>query len=85
MEITINKEQIIEKAKLFGLQLEYDSEEKQFLRFRHHFVPKYDTRFAIVIYTTQNLSDVIDTFQKALLDVGKYLKEQEIIKVLNLK
>jgi len=96
-KIAINTERVIEQAKMFGLNLEYDSNKEafsntknnNFLRFRHKLAPKRDKRFAIVIYTIQDMSDIvdlhIDDFEAALLDVGKYLKEQEIIKVLNLQ
>lgn len=98
-KIAINKERVIENAKAFGLKLEYDSQnpgigyaaedKKHFLRFRHPKAEKYDTRFAIVVYLSQDLSDIADKhiyqFQEALIDVGKYLKEQEIITALGLQ
>jgi len=98
-KIAINSERVIEHAEVFGLKLEHDSQnpgvgyisedKKHFLRFRHHLAPMYDTRFAIVVYTSQDLSDIADKhiyqFREALIDVGKYLKEQEIIIALNLQ
>lgn len=97
-KIAINKERVIEHARIFGLELEYDSKAQKFypkskkdhfLRFKHYLAPKHDTRFAIIVYTSQDMDEAVDKhitlFHEALIDIGKWLKEQEIIKALNLQ
>jgi|WetSurMetagenome_2_1015567.scaffolds.fasta_scaffold70745_5 hypothetical protein len=55
----------------------------QFTRFRHNSAPKYDPKFALVVYHEYTLDTILANASLALFTLGKYMKQQELRELLN--